>query len=102
MFVRGFAAAAGNYPRTGFAAARAGNSASGRDVHADAEWQLFVADERSRADGAGNPAALAAGCGGVRRIFEDDDAYVPVREADSEHDSAGPDDAEAERSVAAE
>src|SRR5215813_12599520 len=102
MFVCGVIAAAGNYPRPGFAAAWAGDFAVGRHIHADAERRLPVADERSRADGAGNPAAFASRRRGVRGIFEDDDADVPICEADPEHDSAGPDDAEAKGFDAAE
>src|SRR5262245_37279437 len=102
MLVCGVAAAAGDYPRFGFAAARAGDFAVGRYVHAYAERRLPVAYERSRAYGTRNQATLAGGRGGVRRIFEDDDADVPVREADPEHDSAGPDDAETKRPDAVE
>src|SRR5690348_13822481 len=102
MFVCGLAVAAGNYPGFGFAAAWAGDIAAGWHVHTDGERRLPVADERSRAHGAGNPPAFAGGCRSVRRIFEDDDADVPVREADAEHDSARPDDAKAERPDAAE
>src|ERR1700745_2921974 len=96
MFVRGVVVAAGNYSRFGFAAAWTGNFAAGWNVLADVEWRLLVANERSRADGAGDSATLARGCGGVRRIFEDDDADVPVREADFVDDSARPDDPAAE------
>ena len=48
-------------------------------------------------DAARNSPAFAVGCGGLRRIFEDDDADVPVREAAAVHDSAGPNDAVSER-----
>src|SRR2546428_5589754 len=101
MFVCGVVVAAGNYSRSGSAAAWAGNFAARWNVLADAERRLLVADERSRADSAGNSAALAGGCRGVRGIFQDDDADVPVREADSVDDSAGPDDAAAQRFAAA-
>src|SRR5579871_3698211 len=96
VFVRGVVAAAGDYSRAGFAAIWVGDIAAGRDFFADAQRRLFVASKRSRQDAAGNPAAFAAGRGGVRRIFEDDDADVPVREAAAVDDSAGPDDAESE------
>src|SRR5262245_52503902 len=102
MFLCGFAFAAGNYPGPGSAAARAGDSAAGWNIYADAQRRLLVADERSRADDTRNSAALTLGCGGVRGIFEDDDPDVPVREADPFHDSAGPDHAEAERFAAAQ
>ena len=102
MFLRGFAAAAGNYPRTGSAAAWAGNPAAGRHVFANAERRLFVARERPRKNAAGNPPAFAHGCGSIRRILEDDDADVPVREADAFDDSAGPDDAQSEGPEAVE
>jgi glycine/D-amino acid oxidase-like deaminating enzyme len=101
MFVRGVTATARDYPRLGSATAWAGNFAAGWNVHPDAQRRLFVADERSRADGTRNTAALASGCGGVRRIFEDNDADVPVREANLVDDPAGPDDAAAERLEAA-
>ena len=91
MLVRGFAVAAGNYSGFGFAATWTGNFAAGWNVHADAERRLFVADERSWTDGAGNPAAFAGGRRGVRRVFQDDDADVPVRETDFVDGAAGPD-----------
>src|ERR1700722_9852168 len=90
MFVRGFIAAAGNYSRFGLAAARAGNPAARWNLCAHAERRLPVADERSRTDSAGNPPAFAGRCGGVRRIFQDDDPDVPLREAHLVDDSAGP------------
>src|SRR5579864_322790 len=101
MFVCSFVAAAGNYSRFGFAAAWVGDFAAGWHVLADVQWGLFVADERSRTDGAGDSAAFARGCGSVRGIFQNDDADVPVCETDFVDDSAGPYDAAAERSAAA-
>src|SRR6266850_7837222 len=100
MFVRGVVVAAGNHSRSGLASSWAGNFAVGWNVFANAERRLFVADERSRADGAGNPAAFAGGCGSVRRICQDDDADVPVRESDSIDDSTRSDDAAAKRFAA--
>src|SRR3974377_153333 len=88
MLVCRFAAAARDYAGTGLAAPWIGNSAPGRHVFADAERRLSVARQRSREDAAGNPKALAAGCGSVRRILEDDDADVPVREAAALDDPA--------------
>src|SRR5258707_14340393 len=96
MFVRGVFAAAGNYPRSGFAATWAGDFAAGRNIHADAQRRLSVENERSRADRARDSSALACGCRSVRRIFQDDDPDVPVREADSLDDSAGSHDPAAE------
>src|SRR5262249_5495023 len=97
VFLRCFSSKTGNYSRIGFAAAWAGDSAAGRDIYADAERRLFVADERPRAGGTRDSKTFARGRGGVRRILQNDDADVPVREADSEHDSAGPDYAAAKR-----
>src|SRR5215470_8707033 len=102
MLLCGVAAAAGNHSRTRSASPRPGNPAAGWHVHADAERRLSLADERSRAHGAGNSAPFAGGRGGLRRIFQDDDADVPVRETNPEHDSAGPDDAPTERPDAAQ
>src|SRR5271165_819735 len=97
MFLRRFPAAAGNYSRTGFAASRIGNSSSGWHVLANAQWRLFVACERSCKDTAGNPAALEAGRRSLRRILQNDDADVPVRETAAVHDPAGPYDAPSKR-----
>src|SRR6266403_887521 len=92
MLVCGVVVAAGNHSRSGFTSAWAGNLAAGWNVFANAEWRLLVANERSRADGAGNPSAFAGGCGSVRRIFQDDDADVPVREAHFVDDPTRSDD----------
>ena len=96
MFICGFVVAARNNSRFRFATAWAGNIAIGWHIHANAERRLLVADERPRADSAGDSPTFAGGRGGVRRIFENDDADVPVRETDFVDDSAGPDNAAAE------
>ena len=97
MLLRGFAPAAGDYSGAGPAAARAGNSAARRHVHADAEQRLPVAGERPREDGARDPAAFARGRRGVRRIQQVDGADVPVREAPPLDDSARSDFSESAR-----
>ncbi len=59
MFLRCFTPATGNYSRTGFAPAWAGDFAAGWHVYADAERRLFLENERSRADSSRNPEAFA-------------------------------------------
>src|SRR6516165_6420571 len=50
-----------------------------------------MAGERPRKDAAGNPPSFKIRRRSVRRILEDDDADVPLREADAFDGAAGPD-----------
>ncbi len=91
--VRGVAAAAGNHPRSRSAAARPGDSAARRHVHADAERRPSVARERSREDPPRDRAPLESRRRSVRRVRQGDGRDGAVRQTDSQHDAAGSNDA---------
>src|SRR5271157_2822252 len=95
-----FAASPRDYSRTRSPAAWAGDSSPGWHVFAHAQWRLFVARERPCQDATRNPPPLDFGCRSLRRIFEDDDTDVPVRETDAFDDSPRPHHPESEGSEA--
>ena len=97
LLVRRLAAAARDHPRARSAAARPGDPAARRHVHADAERRLPVARQRSRQDAPRNRAALEGRRRGVRRVRQGDGRDGPLREAHPQHDAAGSDVARSAR-----
>src|SRR5438477_3822314 len=101
MLLRSLVIAPGNHSRARFAAAWPRDLAPRWHLFADAQWRLPVAHERSCAHAARDSPPLPARCRGLRRILEDDDPDVPLREAAALDDPARSHDAASARSQTA-
>src|SRR5882672_2227393 len=101
MFVRRLFASPRNHPRTRPPAPRPRNSPSRRNFFAHAQRRLPLARQRPRQIHSRHSPPLPPRRRGLRRILQDDDAHVPLREAHALHGSARPHHAQSQRPQAA-
>src|SRR5713226_4722730 len=101
MFLRRLSASSANNPRTRHSAPLPRNSPSRRNFFAHAQRRLPLARQRPRQIHSRHSPPLPPRRRSLRRVLQNDDAHVPLREAHAFHGSARPHYAQSQRPQAA-